>query len=142
VSSPNAEKLSALIDRVLATLGNRPQAEVAVSLGVDSTYVQKLRAGWRPTRVRPEILNRLQQLDPAGPAHATQPPAFYDGVLFAAQAMAETTARLIAEARAGLTPRVTPADAISALDEAERLLEAGERTLQRRQGAAAGRRRA
>jgi hypothetical protein len=129
VSSPSAEDLSALVDRVLESQSRYTQAEVAVSLGVDSTYVQKLRAGWRPSRVRPEILARLRQLDPAGPKRAPQPPGFYDGVLYAAQAMAETQARLIAEARAGLAARLTPAEALAELDEGEALLEAAERQL-------------
>lgn len=80
-------------------------SELAVSLGVDRSYVAKLRTGWRPTRVRDDLLGRLTALDPdARQSRAPGSAAFYDGVLFAAQAMSETVARLLAEARAGLRP--------------------------------------
>lgn len=102
MSSPRAEKLSALIDRVLANFESSTQTELAATLGVDSTYVGKLRGGWRPGRVRQEIHARLTQLDPTGASKASQPAAFYDGILYAAQAYSETQARLIAMARAGL----------------------------------------
>lgn len=102
--------------------------EVAVRLGVVNSYVSKLRKGWRPKRVREDLWARLQQFDPAGPAVSTQPAEFYDGVLFAAQAMSETVTRLLAEARAGLRPAsLTPTAGevvvgMQALDAAEREL--------------------
>lgn len=85
--------------------------------------------------MRPEILARFKSLDPKGPGRAAQSPAFYDGVLYAAQAMAETQARLIAEARAGLASQLNPAAARAALDEGEQMIRDGEKALAAKQQA-------
>jgi len=73
----------------------------------------------------------VQALDPEGPRASAQSPEFYDGVLFAAQAMSETITRLLAEARAGLAPiRLSPgeiADRARAAVEAGRAAEAAAR---------------
>lgn len=102
LSIPQSDAIALLIERVLKSTAKFSTVELGASLGVDSSYITKLRQGWRPSRMRPEILKRFEQFDPTNPLSRAQPRAFYDGVLFAAQAMAETTARLIAEARAGL----------------------------------------
>ena len=103
LSSPRAQSLSELLQRVLDAHAEHTASELAVSLGVDRSYVAKLRTGWRPARVREDLHARLVALDPAvrerGSAAGAQ---FYDGVLFAAEAMSATVTRLLAEARAGL----------------------------------------
>jgi len=49
-----------------------PSTELALKLGVDDSYVGKLRRGWVPTRVREDLWNRLQALDPGqGPTGTT-----------------------------------------------------------------------
>jgi len=125
VSSPKSQQLSGIFDRVLAAHPDHSNVELGASLGVDESYVRKLRDGWRPSRVREELWHRLQSADPQvkqlNPASAE----FYDGVLFAAQAMSETITRLLAEARAGLAPiRRAPveiSDRARAATEAERV---------------------
>lgn len=137
MSSPRAKQLQDLFDSFLASTAGDAPRDVAESLGVDTTYVSKLRAGWRPTRVRDELWNRLNELESRRrvPAEAARGPEFYDGILFAAQAYSETQARLIATARAGLaattgTPvPLTPsaaaiADGVAALRQAPPLPKA------------------
>lgn len=74
-------------------------SEVAREVGIHASYIGEWRAGQMPTRLqertRRKIESALQQ--PIAPSAA-----YYDGVLFAAQAMSETITRLLAEARAGL----------------------------------------
>lgn len=123
MSSPQSEAIARLVQRVLDSTPDLSTVELGASLGVDSSYITKLRQGWRPSRMRPEILRRFEQFDPSSPAARTQPAAFYDGVLFAAQAMSETVTKLISEARAGLA-RPSPAEANALADRARAALEA------------------
>lgn len=116
-----------MIDRVLARREEFSNVELAATLGVDESYVRKLRGGWRPSRAREDLWARLAALDPEprGRAAGAGQPDFYNGVLFAAQAMSETLTRLLAEARAGLSPGGTPtageiADGLAALEAEDR----------------------
>lgn len=61
MSSARVE-LRALIDRVLKSHEKDSGVELAVKLGVVDSYVTKLRGGWRPGRVRPELMARLLAL--------------------------------------------------------------------------------
>ena len=102
-------------DRVLARFAKHTGTELALKLGVVDSYVTKLRGGWRPVRVRGELWTRLRELDaPAPTANAAARADYYDGVLFAAQAMSETVTRLLSEARSGLrtggSPESVPAE--------------------------------
>lgn len=62
LSTPQAVQIRELIDRVLAKHAEHSSVELAASLGVVDSYVSKLRSGWRPTRVRPELHARLKAL--------------------------------------------------------------------------------
>lgn len=96
-------------------------SEVARATGIDATYVGRWRKGEYPTRLqestRKRLLEAVATVPPEGrivrerdpgtwPAGS---PEFYDGVLFAAQAMSETVTRLLAEARVGLRTEPPPA---------------------------------
>lgn len=63
MSSPRADRIAALIEAVLKRHRKHTAAELAATLGVDDTYVGKLRRGWRPTRVRLDLWNRLLSLE-------------------------------------------------------------------------------
>lgn len=65
MSSPRASLLKDLLDRVLERYVESSPAELAAKLGVDKSYVAKLRGGWRPGRVRDDLWERLRLLDPA-----------------------------------------------------------------------------
>ena len=62
-----------MFDRVLAKYATHSGQELAVKLGVVDSYVTKLRGGWRPSRVRDDLMAKLSALDPgtgAGPGAA------------------------------------------------------------------------
>jgi len=48
-----------MFDQFLKLMDGTPTVETAVSLGVDNSYISKLRSGWRPTRVRKDLWQRL-----------------------------------------------------------------------------------
>ena len=109
MSTPQSDRIAELVTRVLGSHARHSSSELAVTLGVNESYVRKLRSGWRPSRVRADLLARLrlaadadasEQRDTVSPVAGSS--EFYDGVLFAAQAMTETVTRLLADARAGL----------------------------------------
>jgi hypothetical protein len=83
-------------------------SEAARELGVHASYIGEWRNGLRPTRLQERTRRKLEAyLAAARPAGDRS--QFYDGVLFAAEAMSATVTRLLAEARAGLSARsVTP----------------------------------
>lgn len=123
MSSPRSQQLEGIIDRILEAHPNHSNVELGASLGVDESYVRKLRDGWRPSRVREELWHRLKAADPESKVTSPGSAEFYDGVLFAAQAMSETVTRLLAEARIGLA-RPTRAEANVLADRARAALEA------------------
>lgn len=51
---------------MLAATKDQSTVDLGASLGVDASYVGKLRGGWRPTRLRPEIWSKFLELDPGG----------------------------------------------------------------------------
>ena len=59
MSTPREQQLQEMFDRYLERTAGEPARTAALSLGVDSTYIAKLRGGWRPTRVREELWQRL-----------------------------------------------------------------------------------
>lgn len=59
VSSPREQQLQEMFDRYLEMTVGEPARTAALTLGVDSTYIAKLRGGWRPSRVREELWQRL-----------------------------------------------------------------------------------
>lgn len=110
--------------------------ELAATLGVEDSYVYKLRKGWRPTRVRDELWSRLQMLDPerSAPVAKEQSPPwggesrdYFRGMQDAALRMMRTVVDLQVEIGAALrqSPDLTPlgsptaaeiADGLAALD--------------------------
>lgn len=48
-----------MFDEYLHATADLPAREAAVTLGVDDTYISKLRTGWRPSRVREELWRNL-----------------------------------------------------------------------------------
>lgn len=128
MSTPRAEVVRATIDRVLEAHQDRPGVELAGELGVVDSYVTKLRGGWRPTRVRDELWNRLRALDPQRPGATRQPDVFYDGVLFAVERMNKAIAELMADLRQGRQPvtGLGPRTPDELADEAHAALEAAD----------------
>lgn len=48
-----------MFDRFVALTAGETPRTAAASLGVDNTYITKLRTGWRPSRVREDLWDRL-----------------------------------------------------------------------------------
>jgi len=117
LSIPKSEILAARIDRVLRRRAKHSNVELAVSLGVNESYVRKLRGNWRPARVREDLWRRLEALDEAGSPGAVReesPPygaledreaQFLAGALWAIEQGALGIAKTAAEARDRIAPR-------------------------------------
>lgn len=59
MSSPREVQLKEMFDAYVRLVQGESVRAAALTLGVDNTYVARLRSGWRPTRVRDEIWQRL-----------------------------------------------------------------------------------
>lgn len=132
MSIPPATPIAELVDRLLAAAHGLSVGDLAVRLGVNASYISQMRTGYRPKRMNAERRARLVRLveELEGGYDERKAAAggrsdFYDGVLFAAQAMSEAITRLLAEAREGLragsSGRSSPsaaeiADGLAALD--------------------------
>lgn len=92
---------------MLARYAQLSGSGLAATLGVADSYVTKLRGGWRPTRVRDDLLEKLSALDPgtiATRAAFERPPTwgdesrdFYRGMQAAALRMMRTVVELQTE---------------------------------------------
>ena len=72
MSSPQADSLRLLVDRVLNASVELTPSQLAARLGVVDSYVSRLRSGWRPTRVREDLWARLAALDPERSHHVVR----------------------------------------------------------------------
>lgn len=121
MSTPRARQIHEVFDRVLARYAQLSGAGLAATLGVADSYVTKLRGGWRPTRVRDDLMEKLSALDPGAASSGAafeRPPAwgdesrdFYRGMQAAALRMMRTVVDLQTEIGEALR---TPADAAPA----------------------------
>lgn len=59
MSSPQVQQLHEMIERFLRQTAGNTLAQAAASLGVHESYVSKLRRGWRPDRVRGDLIRNL-----------------------------------------------------------------------------------
>lgn len=64
-----------MFDQYLALTEGQPAVQAAVSLGVDDTYISKLRTGWRPSRVREDLWQRLVAVLSSAARQAVREPA-------------------------------------------------------------------
>ncbi|MBW7935549.1 MAG: hypothetical protein H3C62_18465, partial [Gemmatimonadaceae bacterium] len=126
------EPIPKLIDRLMkATKGLSP-AEIAASIGSETTYVRKMRAGFRPQRMDPARRDRIRafvadleggrtrgvsESEPTVNATGLQEPAseYYRGMQDAAMRMMRTVVELQAEIGKHLrsqrdAPRQPPTD--------------------------------
>lgn len=62
MSSSTSKRISDLVNRVLIVHADRTNVELAATLRVTEGYVRKLRRGWRPSRVREDLMLRLMDL--------------------------------------------------------------------------------
>lgn len=119
-NAPKATPPGSLIDSLLAESDRRGLSNTAVAdmLGVNKSYMSKLRKGWRPNRLQPATESRVRSFLESGSGrvgvHDGPAEEWSDGVLYAAARMSETVAKLIDEARAARAGAAADADIVEA----------------------------